>query len=182
VLGGGGKWRGGVRNDYLIYTESLSRLAMSNSIRKKKTFVASDVGVPQGGLISPLLSNLVLHELDLYMERRIRERELLSQGASPTVSNPAYRKINNLVRRCAEKKDRSELRIALRLRRRTRATFPNPQHSMLKYVRYADDWLVGVWGTKRLALELKSDIKTFLQSLKLTLFSPLTQPTQFIIL
>jgi len=50
---------------------------------KKRTFFPSDIGVPQGGIISPLLSNLVLHELDVYMEQLIKEREELSLGEPP---------------------------------------------------------------------------------------------------
>jgi len=33
----------------------------------------SVLGTPQGGIASPLLSNIMLHELDCYMERRIKE-------------------------------------------------------------------------------------------------------------
>ena len=69
------------------------------SSTKERKFVAADVGVPQGGIISPLLSNLVLHELDLYMEQRIRERALLSQGEAPSVRNPVYTKLNSKIRR-----------------------------------------------------------------------------------
>lgn len=97
------------------------------------------MGVPQGGIVSPLLSNLVLHELDVYMEERIKERIELSTGEPISVNNPVYSQLNNKIRKLRLKKDRDALRAALRLRRRTRVSLPNPRYTRLKYVRYADD-------------------------------------------
>lgn len=51
-----------------------------------------------GGIISPLLSNLVLHELDVYMEGRIKERIELSGDESPSRNNPEYYRVSNQVR------------------------------------------------------------------------------------
>jgi RNA-directed DNA polymerase len=36
---------------------------------EKRTFRDPTLGTPQGGIISPLLANIYLHELDRYMER-----------------------------------------------------------------------------------------------------------------
>jgi hypothetical protein len=105
------------------------------------------------------------------MQKLIKEREELSIGEPMSIRNPAYYQLSSKIQRL-KKTDRDELKAALCERRRTRSTIPNPRCTRLKYVRYADDWLVGVWGSKSLASELKSDIGCFLQSLKLTLFSP----------
>jgi len=58
---------------------------------KKRTYIAADVGVPQGGIVSPLLSNLVLHELDLYVEKLKLSKESASLGHSPSIPNPLYK-------------------------------------------------------------------------------------------
>jgi len=55
------------------------------------------MGVPQGGIISPLLSNLILHEFDIYMEARIRERIDFSNGEPVTLVNPQYTRWNSKV-------------------------------------------------------------------------------------
>jgi group II intron reverse transcriptase/maturase len=136
---------------------------------KKRKYITSTKGVPQGGILSPLLSNLMLHELDVFMRKITEERNLISRNEKPTLNNPAYYKINNTLREARKRKDRTEVKAALRVRRRTRVRIPNPLHTQIKYVRYADDWLVGVWGNKSYAKQLKSDIALFLQSLKLTL-------------
>lgn len=43
---------------------------------KKKSYIYPKVGVPQGGIISPLLSNLILHEFDKYMEKLIENKKM----------------------------------------------------------------------------------------------------------
>lgn len=41
---------------------------------KRFNFVTGKLGVPQGGIISPLLSNVVLHELDLFIHKLMEEQ------------------------------------------------------------------------------------------------------------
>jgi retron-type reverse transcriptase len=38
-------------------------------VMEKRTFRETKLGAPQGGIVSPLLVNIYLHELDRYMER-----------------------------------------------------------------------------------------------------------------
>lgn len=118
---------------------------------KRRVFVASDVGVPQGGIVSPLLSNLMLHELDIYMEKLKLLREAASLGHKPTTRNPLYSSASNTIRKCVKLRARTDLSkdsrkqihsllyAALRLRKRTRSELRNPGHSKIDYVRYADD-------------------------------------------
>ena len=137
--------------------------------KKKRTFVHSNVGVPQGGIISPLLSNLFLHELDLYMAHRQSQASESSRGLPTRILNPKYRSLTNLIKKCREAGASDELSLAKKVRRHYRSHFPNPSVTRIEYVRYADDWLVGVWGPRSLARALCSDIAVFLQSLNLTL-------------
>lgn len=51
---------------------------------------SSVIGVPQGGIASPILSNLVLNELDRYIELLQKENDDKLQSKSHTVRNPAY--------------------------------------------------------------------------------------------
>jgi retron-type reverse transcriptase len=64
-----------------------------------KEFVSTDIGVPQGGIISPLLSNLVLHELDIFIEKLISERNEKSKGIKPRKNNPEYQRLNSRIHR-----------------------------------------------------------------------------------
>lgn len=62
-----------------------------------------------------------------------------------------------------------EKKRLLRSRRYLKSEIPNPKVIRVSYVRYADDWLVGVWGPKAFLISLKSQIGTFLESLRLEL-------------
>lgn len=51
-------------------TESLIRKYLKAGVMNKGTYEATDTGIPQGGNLSPLLSNIMLHELDKELESR----------------------------------------------------------------------------------------------------------------
>ena len=106
---------------------------------KKQTYIAPGMGVPQGGIISPLLSNVVLHELDLYMETRRLKFEADSIGQPLRSRNPVYYKLSSLIQRCRKAKARPELETALKLRNRVSTNIANPLYTRISYVRYADD-------------------------------------------
>jgi len=107
-------------------------------------FRAASEGVPQGGVISPLLSNIMLHEFDEWMERNY---------------------LNNKAR-----KDRWAWNFGI-LKKRPIALRENRQwRPAVSYCRYADDFVVAVKGTKAHARELREAIRSFLEdTLKLTL-------------
>ena len=126
--------------------------------KKNYSFVKGTLGVPQGGIISPLLSNLVLHELDLYITNLMEERKRKNEGISPNLLNPAYtllsRSLAKKIRLIQAKKtegrlflsptEKKEKRILIRQRLCIPRTYPNPKWTHFDYVRYADDWLIGL--------------------------------------
>jgi retron-type reverse transcriptase len=112
----------------------------------------SDMGVPQGGIVSPILSNLILHELDLFVEELIHQQEANNKGKRNTIKNPVYGKIDdsiNYIARLGRKKAARGLelehslvqkRMALiKERAKIPSTSPNPKVARIYYVRYADD-------------------------------------------
>ena len=143
-------------------------------------FIDSDKGVPQGGILSPLLSNLYLHELDLYMENIITNREELNKSSKPYKANPQYHAQTMKIHRLRKKIDRScdlteragllkQFKTLMSHRRRNKSIIPNPDFVGFKYVRYADDWIIGVWGPRTTAVCLKENIRLLLKDLKLDL-------------
>lgn len=117
----------------------------------------SEVGVPQGGIISPLLSNLILHELDKFITSKINEFSSLSVGKKKNLVNPIYmswgRKVKKLKENLKQTKKGSleykaikkDFKLALNYQKRLNSTAIHPTtHPTIKYVRYADDWIIGV--------------------------------------
>jgi retron-type reverse transcriptase len=113
---------------------------------------SSIIGVPQGSIVSPILSNLILNELDRYVEKLITENDLKLGNLKHTLKNPEYYKIDDRIqtigktekRRKAQGKvldeDRKlERKKLIKVRSRLNSTIPNPGYAKFYYVRYADD-------------------------------------------
>jgi hypothetical protein len=125
-------------------------------------------GSPQGGIASPVLSNIYLDRLDQYVEQRLLPEYNLGRRRRP---NPAYQLVEYAIQRARRHKDKAEARRFILRRRQLPSQDPaDPNYRRLRYVRYADDWLLGFAGPKREAKEIKSKIAAFLrEELKLEL-------------
>jgi group II intron reverse transcriptase/maturase len=118
-------------------------------------------GVPQGGVVSPILSNIYLHKLDEFVERELIPR--YTRGALRTAS-PAYRQADALLRRARRRGDRAQARHLARLTRTLPSTDPmDPGYRRLRYLRYADDHLLGFTGPRAEAEEIKARLAAFLR-------------------
>ncbi|MDU6728554.1 MAG: group II intron reverse transcriptase/maturase, partial [Bradyrhizobium sp.] len=138
-------------------------------------------GTPQGGVVSPLLANIYLHELDQHMQMmkadfdKGRERRPFPRYVA------LERRVLSLRRKIerlrAEGADRAEIDAAFaeikainKERRKVPSVDPmDPNFKRLRYCRYADDFLIGVIGSKREACEIMACVERFLtETLKLT--------------
>jgi group II intron reverse transcriptase/maturase len=120
--------------------------------QKDRTSYIPEVGTPQGGILSPLLSNIYLNELDQYMST-------LSEQYQGDVL-PGNRKKNplaNKLLRSGQKSTYYKLRIPSRI--------PNEiGYRNCKYIRYADDFVIGVLGPRSMAVEIRDKVKDYLKS------------------
>ena len=121
---------------------------------------------PQGGIVSPILANIYLHELDVFMAT-------LCDTHTTHVTrrrNPEYMKLN-IERHLARKNgdyDEAE-RLLKQMRSMHGQDLLDPDFIKVKYFRYADDFIVMIIGSKRLAQDIKEKIGAFLNTLGLTL-------------
>ena len=125
-------------------------------------------GAPQGGVASPVLSNIYLDRLDQYVEQQLLPEYNRGRRRRP---NRAYEVVENALARAWRHGDRQQARRLNLLRRRLPSQDPNdPGYRRLRYVRYCDDWLLGFAGPKHEAEQIKSRIAAFLrEELKLEL-------------
>ena len=147
---------------------------------KEKQWVDALEGVPQGGIVSPIMSNIMLHELDVFVNDKMYGGDENGDGRKRYIVNQKYQNLNAKVHRL-RKKLRSttttalkrrisrEVRRICKLREKLKSTVPNPGVTSTRYVRYADDWLIGVWGPKAKAISLRQGVEAFLRERKLTL-------------
>ena len=142
-------------------------------------------GTPQGSGVSPILANIYLSELDAFMEQYATD----FNGDSGKRRNPSpeYNRVHHLYNKA--KKDlavagnhKAAVKAFKEAQQRHLDTpyFPqiDPNYKRLQYNRYADDFVIGVSGSKSDAERIKADIGAFLASeLKLTLSEEKTKVT-----
>ena len=142
------------------------------------TFHNTYSGMPQGGIVSPILANIYLDKLDKYVKEYIRHFDMGTKRRPGKESNDLANERKRTVRKLKKIKDGTEkaaLVARLKAIEQERAAFPNgdemdESYRRLKYIRYADDFILGVIGSKEDALRIKEDIKSFLsESLALEL-------------
>ena len=138
------------------------------------TFHKTYSGTPQGGVASPILANVYLHELDEFMETM--KSQMGVGKRRPTT--PAYNHLADqmkLLRKSIEadkaqgmfNPNTSRHLSAYRELERKRRNIPSRDpmfmgYKRLQFCRYADDVLIGVIGTKDDARQIMESIKTFL--------------------
>ena len=142
------------------------------------TFHKTYSGTPQGGIVSPILANIYLDKLDKYVKEYIQHFDKGTKRRPGKESNNLANERKRTVRKLKKVKDGTEkaaLVARLKAIEQERAAFPNGDemdgsYRRLKYIRYADDFILGVIGSKEDAQRIKEDIKSFLsESLALEL-------------
>jgi len=118
-------------------------------------------GVPQGGVLSPLLSNIYLHELDVFIEDVLVPQ--YTRGKKRAF-NVEYIRLRDSIRYARQTgKDQKAQELEPQRRQLPSQDTHDPNYRRLKYCRYADDFILGFIGPKAEAEVIKEAVTTFLK-------------------
>jgi group II intron reverse transcriptase/maturase len=138
-------------------------------------------GTSQGSIASPILSNIYLHQLDLFMAEKRKE---FNQGKKRKFKKE-YKKITAAGQRLMKKIDnlklqentfeeiqqiKERIRVYDKQRKSITATEPfDLDYKRLLYCRYADDFVVGIIGSKQEAIKIRNEMEEFVNKLHLNI-------------
>lgn len=148
-------------------TIALIRRLLKTPFKENDQLVWPKMGTFQGSSLSPLLCNIYLHEMDLYVEdfkksfdRGQRRRKLKE-----------YRSIQYRLE--GKNLDLSEIKSLRSMQRGLKSKDPmDLNFRRLCYIRYADDFVIGIIGSRNECVKIREDLGNFLTeklSLKLSL-------------
>ena len=138
-------------------TIALIKKSLKNSFMENGQLVWPEKGTFQGSSLSPLLCNIYLHEMDLYVENLKKTFDI---GKHRKLSSD-YNLIRNILRR--KNLSFSEKKTLRLIQRNTRSKDPfDVDFRRLSYVRYADDFLIGIIGPKIDSIKIREDLSKFL--------------------
>jgi group II intron reverse transcriptase/maturase len=118
-------------------------------------------GVPQGGVVSPILSSIYLDKLDKFVEQELIPQ--YTRGARRK-SNPEYHRKAARLKYARRTGNRATARsLAKDLRALPYGDPMDPGYRRLRYIRYADDHILGFTGPKAEAEQIKARLAAFLR-------------------
>ncbi|TVY08359.1 reverse transcriptase domain-containing protein [Paenibacillus cremeus] len=129
-------------------------------------------GTPQGGIVSPMLANIYLDHFDKWFNS-YKNKFDIGSPKSKTVSR-LYKTLDMRIVRAKRKLEATSdsttieslnefIKEQTDLRNNTPYyTFEESDFRRIKCIRYADDFIVAVWGSKEQCEQIKQDIKEFM--------------------
>jgi len=146
---------------------NLIRKSLKGGVYIDPETLYSKIGVPQGSIVSPILANIYYDELDKFISQI--ETKVYSPRSS--LCHSQYKQLEYQIKRVSKKLDQTERNskehdnlkkeIKNLIQQRNQTPSLLDQGIELKYVRYADDWMIGIRGPRNLTHQIKRDVEEF---------------------
>ncbi len=125
-------------------------------------------GVPQGSIVSPILSNILLDKLDTFVETVLIPQ--YTRGEKRKLNQEYVKRHKQMHKLLRNGQKEAALKLRKQLQKLPSIDPHDPNYRRLKYVRYADDFGLAFTGPKQEAEDIKRQLATFLcEELGLTL-------------
>lgn len=146
------------------------KMVKAGYVSEEGVIKRNNIGVPQGGIIGPILTNIYLHEFDKFMAHLCEKFNCRNCRAlyknSMTLRSPSTRLHKQAQHNPLDNKDNN-------LQRKTPCTLWDTSWSRYSipatryrvwYNRYGHDWIVGICAPKETVVQIKEEIKQFLST------------------
>ena len=130
--------------------------------------VPSLVGLRQGSIVSPILANIYFNELDRWVTKK--SEEIYAEKSS--ICHPEYKRLEYQIRKVRKLIEKAEWNskqgeklvreLKSLVRERNKVPSLYNQGIEIRYTRYADDWIIGLKGPRKLAEQIKDEVGIFL--------------------
>lgn len=147
----------------------LIRKSLKGGTHENLKTLSSKLGIPQGSIVSPMLTNIYFNELDTWVQTK--EEMLCEKNFSKR--NLEYRKFENELKKLTIQLDKENhnskqhkkiVKVIKALIQQRNTVFSLLDKGVeIKYTRYVDDWIIGIKGDRKLAEQLKEEVGAFLK-------------------
>lgn len=138
---------------------SILKKCLKAGFKENNKFVESTKGLFEGNVTSPILNNIYLHQFDLFIEA---EAKSFFKGKNRAKSSK-FRRLTYQIEKAVAVGDTAKLKKLRNERWQTPSKNPfDPNFKRLHYVRYVDDFVVGVIGSRKDTVVICNKIKSFL--------------------